>query len=76
MSAYDEALAAFDEAQAKLAATPTADLLVRAYELTHKMHGAKFSYQAGTVRDLRQMRDMITAEILRRTGDDTLRVVR
>ena len=68
-----ESLAAFDAAQALLAAMPTAELLTAAYALTHRMGDT-----AKDVRGLRQQRDMITAEVLRRTGTEprVLTVVR
>lgn len=69
--AYTAALAAFDEAQAALAATPTTELLRKAYQLTHVMD------HSSAPRDLRQQRDMIDAEILRRTDHGhSLRTVR
>lgn len=70
-----ESLRAFDEAQAALAATSTPDLLRKAYTLTHRLDGP-WPPECMTVqqfrshqRDLRAQRDMIDAEVLRRTGD-------
>jgi hypothetical protein len=82
---YAERLAAFDEAQAALAATPTTELLQLAYRLTHQLdaYGRRECttradrQHAGTrISDLRQQRDMITAEVLRRADGTTLSVVR
>lgn len=79
MSAYAETLTAFDAAQAQLTATSTADLLRSAYALTHRLHGLRTALDSGVPssaeratmraiqRDLRHQRDMIDAEILRRT---------
>lgn len=75
---HPELLAAFDEAQAALAATPTKDLLQLAYRLTHQIDS--YHRQAervagpdrrccGTrISDLRQQRNMIDAELIRRAG--------
>lgn len=59
-----EVLEAFDAAQAALAATTTPELLTKAYALTHKMHSAEPRVR----HELRQSRDMITAELIRRAG--------
>lgn len=62
-----------DPAAEALAATPTAELLTKAYALTHRIHECKGSTVAGQCdgpcTDQRAMRDLITAELLRRTGD-------
>lgn len=44
--------------------TPTDALLTRAYQLTHEMHSANTAARAD---QRRAMRDMITAEVLRRS---------
>jgi hypothetical protein len=85
---YAERLAAFDEAQAKLAATTTVDLLSAAYQLTHRMESLQSTLDRGVLNaaerkplrtrqaELRQQRDMITAEVLRRADGTALSVVR
>jgi hypothetical protein len=57
--------AAQQEAQAALRATSTDALLDSIIRLTHRIHEAP----AHHVTDLRAQRDLIRAEILRRTGD-------
>lgn len=60
------------EAQAALTATPTAELLTKAYALTHRIHECTGNTRAGECDGpctaQRAMRDMITAEVLRRAG--------
>jgi hypothetical protein len=67
MSAED-LLAQVDATQV-LAATSTSDLLTAYATLTHRMHAARVMRQADREIKFRQQRDMIRAEILRRTGD-------
>jgi hypothetical protein len=55
------------EAAAALAATSTTDLLTKAYQVTHAMH-AIAGVNEGEASNLRAARDLITAEVLRRTG--------
>lgn len=59
-------------AQALLAATPVEELLTKAYALTHRIHECRGSQVAGQCdgpcTDQRAQRDLITAEVLRRTG--------
>lgn len=69
-----------DPAAEALAATPTAELLTKAYQLTHQLHRADglastrgYPDRAGArvlAADLRAMRDLITAEVVRRTGGE------
>jgi hypothetical protein len=59
--------AAQQEAQAALRATSTDDLLTRFAALTHAIHDVRGIADAED--DLRAVRDLIRAEILRRTGD-------
>lgn len=84
---YTERLAAFDAAQAKLRETTTEALLTSAYLLTHRLHALQDALDGGALTaaerkplraeqaDKRQGRDMITAEVLRRTEGTSLRVV-
>lgn len=62
-----------DPAAQALADTSTTDLLTKAYELTHRIHECKGNQRAGECdgpcTDQRAMRDLITTEVLRRTGD-------
>lgn len=58
-----------EQAQAALAATPTADLLTKAFALTHQMHESDRDRSKIQHERQRGMRDLIQAEILRRTGD-------
>lgn len=67
MSAED-LLGEVDATQA-LAATSTSDLLTAYATLTHRMHAARVRRQGGREIEFRQQRDLIRAEILRRTGD-------
>lgn len=75
------------EAAQALTDTPTAELLTKAFALTHRMHESdpgrcrkcragqahpstgRCGGQTETDRSLRAMRDLITAEVLRRTGE-------
>ena len=67
------------EAAAALAATPAAELLTKAYQLTHQMHRAEglattrgYPDRAGArelTADLRAARDLISAELIRRAGE-------
>lgn len=59
------------EAADALASTPAEELLHKAFLLTHKMHGAIARGDEGLEADLRAARDLITAEVLRRTGDQS-----
>lgn len=67
-------MTATPEAEAALAATLTAALLRQAYEITHRIHHADtHGYQndptgARDVAGLRAVRDLIDAELLRRTA--------
>lgn len=62
-----------DPAAEVLRATPVAELLTKAYALTHRIHECKGSQVAGQCdgpcTDQRAMRDLIDAEIQRRTGE-------
>lgn len=65
-----------DQAAQALAGTPTPQLLRAAYALTHRIHdGCPDSVsthprgRADYMADLRAQRDLIDAEVLRRTGD-------
>lgn len=67
-----------DEAATALALTPTAALLRAAYALTHRIHEAEhkpadhdvlvFLAIRDELANLRAQRDLIDAEVLRRTG--------
>jgi hypothetical protein len=50
-----------DELAAALASTSDADLVTKAYALTHKIHEQRLGSA-----DVRAQRDLLTAEILRR----------
>ena len=58
-----------EEARAALAETSTEGLLTTAYALTHRIHAAMDLGIGESVVTLREQRDAITAEVLRRTGD-------
>lgn len=63
--------AAIEEARGVLAATPTADLLTKAYAFTHqidRLERLDRSDRTVDPDDVRAMRDLITAEVIRRTG--------
>lgn len=66
------------DARIALAATPTTALMRAAYALTHQIHSTQMGeggtpkdrgIRAATVAGLRAQRDLIDAEVLRRTGD-------
>lgn len=63
-----------EKAQALLRSMSVADLLRAAYSLTHRMENARHIAKAQrkvTIDDLRAQRDLIDAEILRRTGEQS-----
>jgi len=66
------------EAQAALAATSTADLLRKAYQLTHRIHAWEAQSFGERSVDLRAQRGLIDAEIIRREREaaDLLRNAR
>jgi hypothetical protein len=73
----EELLAEVDETQ-PLAKASTETLLNAAFALTHRIHAARMSPVGlpkkylevqGLIARLRKQRDLIRAEILRRTGD-------
>lgn len=55
------------EAEHALRVTSTADLLTKAYALTHRIHQLEHRYPSTPAADERASRDLITAEIVRRT---------
>lgn len=76
-AATEARLAAQQDAAEALAATSTTELLRKAYALTHRIHEATATVRRTTgphparqtEADLRAARDLIDAELLRRTGE-------